>query len=211
MKTYHNALLTPATRLGSWPMQMMIRQPPGILGDPMGVTLFSSTPTNFPPLLAWNSYRPLSPPTITYVQAPFGQTHSASNHGEKKPIGRYQLVTETLLPRPSMSGPWYDNRPEEMQRSFLPHRQDRPSYKELRAVLWNNPHNIREMRDEGVRDHGPRLSPEDTVLKQLDREIRRLSIVLEIIDMKDHMLALHDKLKADSAKIQELSRGLELN
>ena len=67
------------------------------------------------------------------------------------------------------------------------------------------------MRDEETRDHGPRLSPEDTVLEQLDWEIHQRSIVLEIMDTKDHMLALLDKLKADSAKIQELSCGLELS
>ena len=67
------------------------------------------------------------------------------------------------------------------------------------------------MRDKEVRGHGPRLSPEDTVLEQFNWEICWLSIVLEIMDTKDHMLALLDELKANSAKIQELSHGLELS
>ena len=67
------------------------------------------------------------------------------------------------------------------------------------------------MRGKEARDHEPNLSLEDTVLEQLDREICWLSIVLEIMDTKDHMLALIDELKADSAKIQELSHGLELS
>ena len=67
------------------------------------------------------------------------------------------------------------------------------------------------MRGEEARGHGPHLILEDTVLKQIDREIHQLSTVLEIMNLKEHMLALLDELKANSTKIQELSHGLKQN
>ena len=54
------------------------------------------------------------------------------------------------------------------------------------------------MRGEKARDQGPHFSPENTVLEQLNWEIHRLSTVLKIMDLKEHMLALLDKLKSDN-------------
>ena len=122
MRTYRDTLLTLATRLGSWPMQMTIGPPPGILGDPMGVTLFSSTLTSSRPSSTWNFYQPSSPMMITYMQPPFGLIHSMSKHGVTKPAKKYQLpVTKMLPPRPSMSGPRYNNRHKGTERPFLLH------------------------------------------------------------------------------------------
>ena len=133
----------------------MIGQPSGIPGDQVGVTLFSSTPMNSLPSSAWNFYQPSSPPMITYVQALFRLTPSTSRHGVTRPAKRYPQVTKTLPPRPSTSRQRYNNRHKGTKRPFLPHRQDRPPYREPGAALWNNLHGIGETREEEARERKP--------------------------------------------------------
>ena len=202
MRTYRDALLTPVTRLGSWPTQMTIRLPPGTPKGLWGAMPFSFTPMIFQPLSTWNSYRPSSLTTIQYTPHLFELTHSTSRHGTMKPDKRYRLqVTETLLPRPNMSDQQCNDRHEGIKRFLLLYWQDHPLGRTPEVAMWSNLQDTGGMRGEETRGQEPHLNPEETVLKQLNREIHRLSTVLKITDLKEHMLALLDELKADHTKI----------
>lgn len=67
------------------------------------------------------------------------------------------------------------------------------------------------MRDGGTRGRGQPSNPGETVLEELDREIHRLRTVLEIIDLKECILALVEELQSASAQLNELLPGLERN
>ena len=77
------------------------------------------------------------------------------------------------------------------------------------VAMRSNLQDTEETRDEEARGQEPHPSPEETVLKQLNWEIHWLSIILEVMDLKQHMLALLNKLKDAHEQLQGLLPGLE--
>ena len=136
---YLNDWLMPVTRSRSWPTPMIIRLPPGMHKEIIGLMPFSFTPTSFQPLSTWSFYQPSSPTPIMYTQHPFGLTHFMPRHGTMRPKGKHHLqVTKTLSPRLNMSGQWCNNRHKGTERSFLPCRQNHPPGRTPEVAVWNN-------------------------------------------------------------------------
>ena len=67
----------------------------------------------------------------------------------------------------------------------------------------------RGTRDESTQGWEEHHGLEKTVLEQLNHKIHQLQVVLEIIDAKEQMLALLDKLKVIHDQLQELLHRLE--
>ena len=66
-------------------------------------------------------------------------------------------------------------------------------------------------KGEEARWQGQHSNPGETVLEELDQEIRRLQIILKIINLKECMLTLVEELKSTSDRLNKLLPGLEQN
>ena len=170
---------TPVTELGSWPTPRIIALPHGTREGTQGSMPYSSIPMSSPHSSTWNWYQPSWPMQIQLEPIPFGSSRTGLYHGTRQPSGRYNLRAIEAPPRkPNTSGPRYSDKPDEMDRpaSFPPEPSPVPT--------TSTP-----LSTDGTREQpGPedvRRQYEEATLDFLDREIHRLCVEIEIMEIQE--------------------------
>ena len=197
---------TPVTESGSWPTPRIIALPHGTREGTQGSMPYSSIPMSSPHSSTWNWYQPSWPMQIQLEPIPFGSSRTGLYHGTRQqPSGRYNLrAIETPPHRPSTSGPPCSDKPDEMGKPVS--SQPEPSLVPTTSIPLSTDDTRERPGPEDVQ-----RQYEEATLDFLDREIHRLSIEVEIMEVQEKIRAHVAALLALHRRWGELLHGQEQN